>query len=771
MPPRWVGAALKRNEDPRLLRGQGKYVGDVHVSGALAAAVFRSPHAHARIRAVRTERALAVPGVVAVFTGADLGAVGRIPMRLAPRPALRECFQRPLPEDRVRYAGEPLALVVAASRYAAEDALEQIEADLEPLPVVVDAAAGRAPGAPVLHAALGGNVAEHIVMRVGDAETAMRSAPVRVRGTFRVQRHTGVPMETRGLLAAFDAGTGVLTVWGPTKVVHWNRRILADLLGYPESRIRFIETEVGGGFGPRGEFYPEDFLVPWAAMRLGRPVQWLEDRREHFLATNHSREQVHEVEIGAERDGTIVAIVDHAVVDMGAYVRTNGFVVPERAMGFIPGPYRVPHYTGEADCVLTNKTPLGSYRGPGRYEAVFVRERLVDLLARELGLDPADVRRRNFVGPEQMPYNSGTKAYGHDIVFDSGDYPALFETTLAMADYAKARAEQAAARKQGRYLGIGIASFVEKSGVGPFEYARVQIDGSGRVVVFSGAAAVGQGLETVLAQICADELGVPPADITVRHGDTGVIPFGGGAYASRATVVGGTAVLEASRALRQKALALAAHLLEASADDLVVEHGAVAVRGVPARALAFRELARACLPGQGLPAGMEPGLEATHVFEVSETPHPYGTHVAVVEVDPDLGTVRVLRYAMAYDIGKAVNPMLVEGQLVGGFAQGLGGALLEDLVYDDGGQLLTTSFMDYLLPSATEMPDELVVRVLEDAPSPLNPLGLKGAGEGGTVGAGAAIANAVDDALAPLGARVDTLPLSPDRVFRLVRRG
>jgi carbon-monoxide dehydrogenase large subunit len=741
----------------------------MRLPGTLHAAILRSQHAHATLREVRVDRARELPGVAAVFTGRDLGTVGRIPMRLAPRPALRACFQRPLPDDRVRYVGEPLALVVAESRYAAEDALELVEVDLEPLPPVVDARAGREAGASVLHPVLGGNVAEHIVMTVGDAEGAMSSAAVRVRGTFRVQRHTGVPMETRGILAQFDAGTGMLTVWGPTKVVHFNRRILADLLDRPESSIRFVETEVGGGFGPRGEFYPEDFLVPWAAMRLGRPVQWLEDRREHFLATNHSREQVHEVEIGVDRDGRIVALIDHAIVDMGAYIRTNGFVVPERAIGFMPGPYRVPNFTGEVDCVMTNKTPLGSYRGPGRFEAVFVRERVVDLVARELGLDPADVRRRNFIGPEEMPYNSGTTAYGHDIVFDSGDYPALFETTLTTLDYKAARAEQAEARRQGRCVGIGLASFVEKSGVGPFEYARVQIDGSGRVVVFSGAAGVGQGLETVLAQICADQLGVPPAEIAVLHGDTGIIPFGGGSYASRATVVGGTAVLQASVALRGKILALAAHLLEASAEDLVFERGVVAVRGVPDRRLTLRELSRACLPGQGLPRGMEPGLEATNVFEVTETPNPYGTHAAVVEVDPDLGTVRVLKYVIAYDIGKAVNPLLVEGQLVGGFAQGLGGALLEELVYDEGGQLLTTSFMDYLLPSASEMPDQLSVRILEDAPSPLNPLGLKGAGEGGTVGAGAAIANAVEDALAGLAARVDSLPLSPDRIFRLVR--
>jgi carbon-monoxide dehydrogenase large subunit len=764
----YVGASVKRIEDRRLLTGSGRYVADVRLSGTLHAAVFRSSQAHAHIRRIYVDRARSLPGVSAVFTAADLGPVGRIPMRLAPRPALQACFQRPFPDERVRYVGEPLALVVACSRYVAEDALDLIEVDLDPLPVIADARQGMQPGAVPLHPALEGNLAERIVMHVGDAAAALARAPVTLRASLAVQRHTGIPIETRGLLAQYDRSADMLNVWGPTKVVHFNRRILADLLHRPESAIRFIETDVGGGFGPRGEFYPEDFLIPWAAVALGRPVQWVEDRREHFMATNHSREQVHDVEVGVEWDGTIVALVTHAVVDMGAYIRTNGFVVPERAAGFLPGPYRVRNYTAEVDCVMTNKTPTGSYRGPGRYECGFVRERIMDLVAREVGIDPADVRRRNFVQPEEMPYNVGTKAFNHDVVYDSGDYPALFETALKALDYPRVRAEQAEARGQGKYVGIGIGCLVEKSGVGPWESARVQIDGSGHVVVFTGVAAVGQGMETTMAQICADVIGVKPESITVRHGDTALVPYGVGAFASRGAVVGGTAVLEASRRLRSKVTQLAAHILEANAEDLVVQDGAVTVRGAGAHAVTFKDLARACMPGPSLPSGMEPGLEGSYFFEVSNTPHPYGTHLAVVEVDPDLGRVTVLRYLIAYDIGKAINPALVEGQLVGGLAQGLGGALLEDLVYDAHGQLLTASFMDYLLPTAVEVPPRLDVLILEDAPSPLNPLGLKGAGEGGTVGAGGALANAVEDALAPLGVRVRRLPLSPDAVRRLV---
>jgi carbon-monoxide dehydrogenase large subunit len=765
----YIGQPVRRKEDRRLLTGVGRYVGDVHLVGLLHAAIVRNPLPHARIVRIDASRAMALRGVVAVFTAADLGDVAPIPTTLAPRPALRACFQPPMSRDRVRYVGEPLAVIVASDRYVAEDALELVDAELEALPIVADARYGAEPGTPLLHEALGSNVADRIEMRRGDVERALREAPRRVRGSFAVQRHTGVPMEGRGVLAAFDRGTGALTVWGATKMVHRNRGILADLLGYPEHLIRLVETDVGGGFGLRGEFYPEDFLIPWAAMRLGAPVRWLEDRREHFLATNHSRQQWHEMEIGVAPDGAILALADRALVDMGAYVRPNGFVAPDRTAAFLPGPYRIEHFAVEIRCVLTNKTPVGSYRGPGRVESTFVRERLLDLVARELGLDPADVRRRNFIDAGALPYSVGTTAHGRPVVYDSGDYRAAFEAALRELDYTATRARQAEARRQGRYLGIGFACVVDSSGVGPWEGARVVVDRTGHVVVYSGAAALGQGIETTLAQVCAEALGARLDDVSVVHGDTGLIPFGIGSFGSRTAVVGGSAVFEAAREVRDKALRISARLLEAHADDLLLDEGRVTVRGVPDRALTLGEIARAALPGQPLPPGMEPGLEATHYFQVTDVTYPYGMDAALVEVDPETGIVRILKYVIVTDVGRVINPRVVQGQMIGGMAQGLGAALLEELAYDEHAQLLTTTFMDYLLPTAAEMPDEVALHVTEEFPSRTNPLGVKGAGEGGIIGVPAAVANAVEDALRPFGVTVTTLPLGPDRVLALLR--
>jgi len=766
--PRVVGVPIKRKEDFRLLTGRGKYAADVRLPGLLHATVLRSPHPHARISAIRVDAARALPGVAAVITADDLGSVGRIPVRLGQRSGAgaTACLQPPLATATVRYVGEPVAFVVATSRYLAEDALELVEIDWDLLPVVADARRASEPGVPVLHPAAGGNVVERLTTRAGDAAGALASADRRVHGRFAVQRHTGVPMETRGLTAAHDPGTGVLTLWGVAKVPHFNRRVLADLLGYPEHLIHFLELEVGGGFGVRGEFYPEDFVVPWAAMRLARPVQWVEDRREHLMATNHSRQQYHDVEMGVRRDGTIVALRDRFMVDLGAYIRTHGVVVPELTIALLPGPYRIPNYECEALCVLTNKTPTGTYRGPGRYEGTFVRERLIDRVAAELGLDPADVRRRNFIGADEMPYEVGGASLGQRTVYDCGDYLSAFEQALAAADYKAVRAEQTRARGAGRYLGIGLGCVLEKAGLGPWEYARVEVDGSGRVVVYSGVAAVGQGIETTLAQVVAEELSVAAEDVTVVHGDSARVPFGIGGFASRGAAVALPAALAAARKVRDKIFQVAASLLEAHAGDLVLERGAVHVRGLPERAVTLRQLARAAVPG---PPGMDPGLYAAHFFEAPKMTYPYGTHVAVVEVDLPTGRVALRKYVVTYDVGRAINPMIVEGQIVGGLAQGIGGALLEELVYDDQAQPLTTTFMDYLVPTAMEMPEETIVKILEETPTPLNPLGVKGVGEGGSSGAGAAIANAVADALAPLDIAIAELPLSPDRLAALIR--
>jgi len=761
-----IGAAIRRKEDRRLLTGRGKYAADVRLPGMLHAAVLRSPHAHARLGAVRAERALALPGVLAVMTARDLGDVGRIPVRLGPRPSLVACLQPPLATGRVRYVGEPVAVVLAESRYLAEDALDLIAVDWEPLPIVADARRAVEAGAPILHEAIDGNVVDRFSTLTGDPAGALAGAEVRLAERFAIQRHTGVPLETRGLSAAYDPGTRVLTLWGVAKVPHFNRRVLSELLPYPEHLIHFIELEVGGGFGVRGEFYPEDFVIPWAAMRVGRPIHWVEDRREHFMATNHSRQQFHEIEIGVRRDGTIVALRDRFLADLGAYIRTHGVIVPELTTALLPGPYRIRNYQCEAVCVLTNKTPTGTYRGPGRYECTFVRERLVDLVATRLGLDPADVRRKNFIDASEMPYDVGGGSLGQKTVYDCGDYRGAFETALADVDYKALRAEQADARDQGRYLGIGIGCVVEKAGLGPWEYARVEVDGSGHVVLYSGVAAVGQGIETTLAQVCAGELGLRPKDVTVVHGDSARVPFGVGGFASRGASVALPAALEAARKVKVKIFQVAASLLEAHPDDLILDSGAVHVRGATHKRATLRELSRAAVPG---PPDGEPGLVASHFFQAPKMTYPYGTHVAVVEVDAETGQVKLLKYVIAYDVGRAINPMIVDGQLVGALAQGIGGALLEELAYDGEGQLLTTTFMDYLLPTAMEMPATTVARILEETPTPLNPLGVKGAGEGGSSGAGAAIANAVADALAPLGVPITALPLSPDRILGLIR--
>ncbi|HUF94133.1 MAG TPA: xanthine dehydrogenase family protein molybdopterin-binding subunit [Candidatus Limnocylindria bacterium] len=763
---RTVGTSVRRKEDARLLTGRGRYAADFRLPGMLHGAVVRSPHAHARLGAIRAKAALGLPGVAAVITGADLGAIGRIPVRLGPRPGIVACLQPPLARDTVRYVGEPVAFVVAASRYVAEDALDLVEVDYEPLAPVTDARRAVEDDAPVLHEAIHGNVVDVLTTRKGDAAAAMAAAHTRVTERFAVQRHTGVPMETRGLTAAFDAGTGVLHLWGVAKVPHFNRQVLADLLDYPEHLIQFVELEVGGGFGVRGEFYPEDLLVPWAAMRLRRPVQWIEDRREHLMATNHSRQQWHETEIGFDREGTIVALVDRFITDMGAYIRTHGVVVPELTAALLPGPYRVPNYTSEIRCVLTSKTPTGTYRGPGRFECTFVRERLMDIAAARLGVDALDLRRRNFVTPAEMPYDVGGASLAQRTVYDCGDYASALGHALAALDYDSARAEQAQARRQGRYVGLGVGCLVEKAGLGPWEYARVEVDATGHVVVYSGIAAVGQGIDTTLAQVCGDELNLSPERITVVHGDSARVPFGVGGFASRGAAVALPAMLGAAQKVRAKILRVAEGLLEAAAADLVLEDGAVHVRGAPDRRVTFRALARAAVPG---PAGMEPGLYAEHFFEAPKMTYPYGTHAAMVDVDIETGTVRIVRYAIAYDVGRAVNPMIVDGQLVGALAQGIGGAIFEELAYDEAGQLLTSTFMDYLIPTAMDMPQTTAVRILEETPTPLNPLGVKGAGEGGSSGCGGALANAVSDALSPLGISITALPLSPDRLSALIR--
>ena len=752
-----VGRPVRRLEDARRVRGEGTYVDDVHVPGMLHATVVRSPMAHARVGGLDTSAARSVPGVEAILGAAELGEELRpIPVRLVPDERLLRYLQHPLATRRVRYVGEPVALVVARSRAAAEDAAERVEVDLEPLPAVTDA--GSPPPA-ALFDHTPDNLASLIEEGFGDLDTAFARADRVVRLSFRTGRHSAVPMETRGLVAVPDPGAargrGRLTIWGPTKVTHFNRGVLAAMLGWPEHRIRLVEPDVGGGFGARGEFYPEDFLVPCAALRLGRPVKWIEDRVEHLSAINHSREQRYELALALDADGRFLGLRAEMTNDMGAYLRTHGTVVPGLSAGLLPGPYEIEAYRCRVRCVLTNKTPTGTYRAPGRFECNAARERLIDRAARMTGLGPVELRMRNLIRPEQMPYARGTTILGEDVSYDSGDYPSALAEAARFSEFRSNPAGAGRSRTGRHRHGMGLACFVEKTGTGPFEGARAFLERSGALVVATGACDVGQGIETCLAQIAGDALGVDHAGVTVRHGDTDLIPHGVGSFASRGTVMAGNAVHAAVTELRSRVLERAAARLGAEAGDLVLDAG-TAVRGPGGRSCTLAELAA------------EPGLEAVHYFRSEQMAYAHGVAVARVRVDTATGLVVPERIWLLYDVGRVVNPAIVAGQIEGGVAQGLGGALLEELRYDDTGQFLTGSFMDYLLPGTTDMPS-IVHRDLGGPPSPRNPLGVKGAGEIGIAGVGGAIANAVADALGDAEGDSDRLPLTPERVFERAR--
>ena len=747
---RVVGRSLRRKEDLRLLTGASCFVDDFERPEALHAAILRSPHAHARIAAVDASAALGDERVVDVLTSADLPhPLPRIPMRMYALEGMDRLLQPPLADGVVRYSGEPVAVVLAESRYAAEDALERVQVAYEPLEPLLDPTAALAPDSPVLHPDGGSNLAGEIRVTWGDVEAAFADADLVVEERLQCQRHGAVPLEPRGLVAEADEGRGV-TVWGAAKVVHTNRRILAALLDLPEDRVRLVELDVGGGFGGRGEFYPEDFLIPFCALRRRRPVAWTEDREENLRALNHSREQVHDIAIALRADGTLLALRDRFFMNTGAYVRTHGAVVPNMTVALLPGPYRWGAYDCTAQQVVTNKTPAGTYRAPGRYEANFVRERMIDIAARRMDRDPADLRRQNLIPASKMPYEVGTHTDGHPVVFDSGDFPLLLDKGLENFEYGEMLRWRAADPGPGRRRGVGVGYFVEKSGIARWEYARVGVGDDGGAVAYVGSASVGQGMETVLAQVCAETLGVPFEAVTVSHGDTEVVPEGMGSFGSRASMLGGSAVAIAAEALRKRLIDVAAERMEASPDDLMIEGDRVIARGSPAVGVPLVELSDGA-----------PDEEAR--FESPDMAFPYGLHCVALEADVETGALDIHRYAVAYDVGRAINPQLVHGQIVGGVAQGLGGAVLEEFAYDASGQLVSGSFMDYLMPTAGEVP---VVRVLvtEDGPTPLNPLGAKGAGEGGTAVAGAVITNAVSDAL---GVEATVLPLTPERVVEL----
>ena len=789
MSTRLIGARIPRNEDPRLLQGLGCFVDDVNPPGMFHGAALRSGHAHARIVRIDATAARGAPGVRLVLTAADLGERNQPSPLLIPHPTLTHArTQRPLATDEVRYVGELVAFVVATDRYLAEDAAALIEVEYEPLPVVTDLATALASGAARVHADVPENRAARFRQAVGDAAGALGRAPRVRRERLAIERSCGSPIETRGVVAEWDARRRVLRVWDSTQAPLPIKNGLARLFGLPEFSVEVVAPDVGGGFGTKIMlFYPEEILVPHAAITLGRPVKWTEDRREHLLAANQERGQIHDVEVGFDETGKILALRDRFVHDAGAYT-PYGIVVPIITSTQLPGPYRLQNYAVEFEVAYTNKAVVTPYRGAGRPHGVFVMERMIALIARELGLEPSEVRRRNFIQPDEFPWDVGlTFQDGGPTRYDSGDYPAGLAMALEMVGAGEFRRRQAEARRAGRYLGLGLGCYVEGTGIGPYEGAHVRIEPSGKVLVATGLTTQGQGHGTTFAQIAADALGCDPTDVAVVTGDTTKFNWGAGTYASRGLVTSGNAIHRAALQVRDKALRLAASLLEVSPDDLELADGRARVRGAPGKELTLGALATVANPiryaygkeaaeaalrlvkpreGAVLQEGEAPGLEAHGYYAPPHSTFASGCHAAIVEVDAETGNLAFLRYVVHHDCGTLVNPMIVEGQIRGGVAQGIGGSFYERIVYDESGQPLTTTFMDFLIPTAVEIPDITIGHT--ETPSPLNALGIKGVGEAGAIPVPALVAEAIDDALAPLGVRIREMPLSPSRLRELI---
>jgi carbon-monoxide dehydrogenase large subunit len=781
-----IGQSIKRKEDPRLITGEAKYSDDLVLPGMAHAAVLRSTYAHARIKGIDTSKAAKMPGVIAVFTGADFKDVNALPIAWQAAGVKNNAnAPRVLEIDRVTFTGAGIAVVVAETRALAEDALTAIQVDYEPLGVVVDAKKATEPGAPQLHENAPNNVC--MDWNCGDmaaTDEALSKSDVRVKQAITNQRLIPTAMEPRGALGMYNPAADEYTLWFTSQAPHVMRLLItAFVLGIPETKLRCISPQVGGGFGSKIFLYPEYVLMLLLSKRLNRPVKWMETRRENYVATTHGRDHVTDIEVGATRDGHITALKVETYANLGGVLSTIAPGIPTTLYGrLLSGVYKIPHIYCRTVGTYTNTGMVDAYRGAGRPEATYVVERAVDLVARELNMDPAEIRRKNFIQPNEFPYAPADNLLA-GLKYDSGNYEPALDQALAMVDYKKFRAEQDAARKEGRYLGLGISSYLEICGVAPsawiglpgqgwgaglWESANVRVHLTGKVVVTSGSQSHGQGLETTFAQIVADELGVSVDDVIVQHSDTQGTPFGYGTYGSRSLAVGGVAIYNSLQRIKEKAKKLAAHMLEASEDDLVYEGGKIYVKGSPDKAKTIQEVAAASALGYSLPRGMEPFLDDTAYYDPPNCTYPFGTHICVVEVDGDTGQTQIKRYIAVDDVGNMINPMVVEGQLHGGIVQGVGQALWEGAHYDENGQLVTGSLMEYALPKADFFPNIEMARTV--TPSPTNPLGVKGAGEAGTIGSAPAVVNAVMDALSPFGVKHLDMPLTPEKVWRAMQK-
>ena len=770
MGAKWFGASVKRKEDPAFLTGRGRYVDDIALAGMLHAVVLRSPHGHAVICGIDKRAALALPGVHAVFTHTDLPEPMQhqtvpllVPSQAIKQPIMPYCIAR----DEVCFVGEPVAIVVADSRYLAEDAAGLVEVDYEPLPAVSDCAAALAAGAPLAHRGSPNNLAAFIPINVGNTDAAFAQAAHVFRE--KIFQHRGGPffMECRGMIAVPDPVTDALTIYVSSQGPHRHKRVLLDLMDWADHQLRIVTPDVGGGFGPKGSFYAEYGALAAAALSLRRPVKWIEDRRENFLSTQQERDQYWDVEIALDKDARILGVRGTMIHEAGAYMPW-GVVLPWIAATSVPGPYVIPAFHLDVSCAFTNKVPTSPVRGAGRPEAAVMMERLMDRVAREFKLDRAEVRRRNFIQPSQMPYKVGIIFRdGRPVTYDSGDYPTCQQMALDAADWDGFRARQAAARKNGRYIGLGIGNAVEATGLGPYESATARVSTSGKITVYTGATPQGQSHKTTLAQIAADQFGCTPDDVTIVTADTAATGLGVGSFAARTAVNAGSSVHLASGQAAQKIKQFAAQAMEVAEHDIVLENGYARVVGSDMKQ-SFKEVAARAvgMPGFSMAGGPEPGLEATSHFTPDQSTYSNGTHVAEVEVDIETGQVTILRYIVVHDCGHVINPMVVEGQVMGGVVHGVGNAFFERMVYDDQAQPLSTTFGEYLLPLATDSPNVEILHM--ETPSPLNPLGLKGAGEGGTIPAIAALLSAVEDALDPFGVRIVEAPITPERIVELL---